>query len=83
MIKIAKTTTKNYTIEPIGKVMKCSLTEFLSFRKEHGHKYKMFEKCFICNNKLEPDKEPDLISVTGLGKRFVCNGCYENITDGN
>ncbi len=78
-MKITKTTTKIYHVEPIGKVLNETLFEILEFRDKHGHKTGFFKKCFICDNSLSLDKTPNMVSVSGLGNRFCCEECYEKL----
>lgn len=36
-----------------------------------------YRKCFICGRFLSAHRYPLLISVSGIGIRFACTGCFE------
>jgi hypothetical protein len=75
------TTKRTYQIEFYPDAFDCTAGEFIEQRERLGIGTQAFKKCFICERHLSMYRKPIVASVSGIGNRFVCRGCYEKYRD--
>lgn len=79
-MKITKTIKKEYDIETFPLKYNITVGKFVLARKRLNISFEEYEKCFICDKKLEEDSQPNYISVKGVGNMFACNECMDYLT---
>jgi hypothetical protein len=76
-MKIIKTITKEYEIEPLVLNWHTTVGKMIAARKRLGLTYEEYEKCFICDKQFEDDYYPGFVSVKTIGNMFVCHKCMD------
>lgn len=80
-MKIVKITKKTYDLNPPVWHLKLKVGVLVKKRKEMSMSYKEFETCFACDKKLELDSIPNIINVSYLGNRLICDECAKKVQE--